>query len=345
MKVICAVAGADGKYDIFSQHCCRTSWFSFHWTGPLSSFAVSQAAELLIKNFHDPDEVSNRASIVTLLTELIDASRIDAMHTSIPRASVISSSPLAASKDALLGVLIVSLKAPATRLPALHGLNALVRIPKLVTDDELGYIVLEVSELLSRKPDEVEDVTYGISPNWHYFTKVHTFSADTLALLSVIATITPHHLSSQTLPILFSSLPDEAPSRDAAAQRACYWRALSALSTLCVQPQLFETLVIRLTTKLDLLCAILPTRAIDQESTAAYAHAILTGLANTLDTKVSLKDVDVPKYADQLLPRIFRLYLEAALASSEVVAVAADPRLLQVGARVIRLVNETLNVA
>lgn len=145
--------------------------------------------------------------------------------------------------------------------------------------------------------------------------------------------------------MLFSSLPDEAPTRDAAARRASYWRAISALSTLCVQPQLFEILVIRLTSKLDILCAISSTRTIDQESTAAYAHAILTGLANTLDAKVFSKDVDVPKYADKLLPHMFRLYLDAALASSEVVAVAADPRLLQVGARIIRLVIETTNVA
>lgn len=131
----------------------------FHLVGPLGSFAVSQAAELLIRNFHDPDEVSNRASVVMLLTELIDASRGDATR-SVPQ---VSSSPLAASKDALLGLLIVSIKAPATRLPALHGLNTLVRTPKLVVDDELGYIVLEVSELLSEEPDEVEDVTYGVS--------------------------------------------------------------------------------------------------------------------------------------------------------------------------------------
>ncbi|KAG0699928.1 RNAPII transcription regulator C-terminal-domain-containing protein, partial [Suillus ampliporus] len=307
MKVICAFAGVDG---------------------PLSSFAVSQAAELLVRNFHDPDEVSNRASVVVLLTELIDASRGDAAHASTPQSSNPSSSPLTPSKDALLGLLIVSLKAPATCLPALHGLTALVRTPKLVADDELGYIVLEVSELLNKEPDEVR-----------------VFSTDTLALLSVIAGIAPHHLSSQTLPILFSSLPDVTPSRDATTQRAFYWRTLSALSTLCVQPQLFETLVVRLIAKLDLLCAISPTRTIDQESTAAYAHAILTALANTLDAKVSSKDADVPKYADKLLPHIFRLYLDAALASSEAVAVAADPRLLQVGARIIRLVSQTLNVA
>ncbi|KAG2110359.1 ARM repeat-containing protein [Suillus discolor] len=300
MKVICAFARANG---------------------PLSGFAVSQAAELLIRNFHDPDEVSNRASVVILLTELIEACRGDVTHASVSQSSQSTLSPLAASKDALLGLLIVSLKGPATCLPALHGLNALVRTPKLVADDELGYIVLEVSELLRKEPDEVEDVTM-----------------DTLALLSTIAGIAPHHLSSQTLPILFSFLPDVAPSRDAITQRASYWRALSSLSALCVQPQLFEILVVRLIAKLDLLCEILPSRTIDQESTAAYAHAILTALANTLDVKVSSKDVD-------LLPHMFRLYLDAALASSEVVAIAADPRLLQVGARIIRLVSQTLTVA
>ncbi|KAG1887770.1 Dos2-interacting transcription regulator of RNA-Pol-II-domain-containing protein [Suillus subluteus] len=307
MKVICAFSRANG---------------------PLSSFAVSQAAELLIRNFHDPDEVSNRASVVMLLTDLIEACRGDATHSSIFQSSHSTSSPLTTSKDALLGLLIVSLKAPATCLPALHGLTALVRTPKLAADDELGYIVLEVSELLRKEPDEVEDVT-----------------TDTLTLLSAIAGIAPHHLSSQTLPILISFLPDVTPSRDATTQRAFYWRALSSLSALCVQPQLFETLVVRLIAKLDILCAISPTRTIDQESTAAYAHAILTALANTLDVKVSSKDVDVPKYAEQLLPHIFRLYLDAALANSEVVAVAADPRLLQVGARIIRLVSQTLNVA
>lgn len=307
MKVVCAIA--------------RTN-------GPLSSFAASQAAELLIKNFHDPDEVANRASVVMLLTELIEACRSDATHASISQSSQSSVSPLAASKDALLGLLIVSLKAPATCLPALHGLTVLVRTPNLVADDELGYIVLEVGELLRKEPDEVEDVT-----------------TDALALLSSIAGIAPHHLSSQTLPTLFSFLPDVTPPRDATAQRAFYWRALSSLSALCVQPQLFEILVVRLVAKLDLLCAISPARTIDQESTTAYAHAILTALANTLDVKVSSKDVDVPKYAEQLLPHMFRLYLDAALASSEVVAVAADPRLLQVGARITRLVSQTLNIA
>lgn len=63
-------------------------------------------------------------------------------------------------KDAILGVLIIGLKSASTRLPAVHGLSSLVRLPTLLTDTELGYIVLETGEFVGKKPDEVEDVTY-----------------------------------------------------------------------------------------------------------------------------------------------------------------------------------------
>ena len=76
------------------------------------------------------------------------------------------------------------------------------------------------------------------------------------------------------------------------------------------------------------------------EPTAAYAHAILTALANTLTTKVSKPhpDSDIPKYINTLLPHLFRLCLEAAVATDK--RVLADIRLLGVAARIVRLVLE-----
>lgn len=69
------------------------------------------------------------------------------------------SSTLTPHKDAILGILIVGLKSSATRLPAVHGLSSLIHIPTLLTDTELGYIVLETGEFAGKEPDEVEDVT------------------------------------------------------------------------------------------------------------------------------------------------------------------------------------------
>lgn len=148
-------------------------------------------------------------------------------------------------------------------------------------------------------------------------------------------------------------LPDQAPSRDAQSKRMEYWRALCALSKLCVQPTLFETLVIRLIAKLELLCSLPMSPGIstggrarneEAESSAAYAHALLLTLANTLSAKVTKArpDPDLPKYVDQLLPHLFRLFLQAAVASEP--QIMEDQRLLRVGARIVKLMVEALSV-
>ena len=148
-------------------------------------------------------------------------------------------------------------------------------------------------------------------------------------------------------------LPEQAPSRDARSERTEYWRALCALSKLCVQPTLFEILVIRLTAKLELLCSLSvsqgaspggTTRVEEAERSAAYAHALLLTLANTLSAKVSKAppDPDVPKYVDRLLPHLFRLFLGAAVTNER--RILQDQRLLRVGARIVNFVVEALPI-
>jgi len=171
-------------------------------------------------------------------------------------------------------------------------------------------------------------------------------------MLSSIALTAPHHLADKTLPSLFAMLPEQAPSRDARPERTEYWRALCALSKLCVQPALFEILVIRLTAKLELLCSLsVPrgspggtTRVEEVEHNAAYAHALLLALANTLSAKVSKSppDPDVPKYVDQLLPHLFRLFLGVAVTNER--QILEDQRLLRVGSRIVKLVVGALSI-
>jgi len=165
------------------------------------------------------------------------------------------------------------------------------------------------------------------------------------AILSILTTISasaPRHVQDQTLPVLFSSLPDTAPPRDALNERAKYWRNLLALSTLCVHPELFETLMIRLTTKLDLICVPVVEKE-DVEPDAAYAHSLLKTLADTMSKKVDSGHPDVPKYIDSLVPRIFNLFIYSAL-QPERNWLANDPRLLRVGADIITQVTQCLTV-
>lgn len=109
-------------------------------------------------------EVSNRAAVIILLTDLLNAfialvTREPSTTTERPLMDLPSFISLTSHKDAILGILIVGLKASATRLPAVHGLSSLTRIPTLLTDTELGYIVLEIGEFAGKERDKVEDVT------------------------------------------------------------------------------------------------------------------------------------------------------------------------------------------
>jgi DNA repair/transcription protein MET18/MMS19 len=161
--------------------------------------------------------------------------------------------------------------------------------------------------------------------------------------LTTITSIRPHHVLEQTLPLLFRFLPDTAPPRAAAGERAKYWRTLSILQTLCVQSELFENLVIRLTTKLDLICLPSSIAASDDiEPDAAYAHAILKTLSQTLAVKVQRKDPDIVKYIDRLVPHIFNLFISSIFLAKERPVITTDPRLLQVAGEIITLVVQSL---
>lgn len=169
-----------------------------------------------------------------------------------------------------------------------------------------------------------------------------------LELLQSVSEVAPRHVADQTLPLLLGALPEAAPDRNNAIDRIKVWQTLSALESLCVQQELFEILVIRLSTKLDLICLPPADRAqhiaSDPEPTAAYAHMILKTLAQTLTTKVNRKHPDVAKYIDRLVPSIYNLFAESALLSDERPMVATDSRLIQVGAEIITLVVQTLSL-
>lgn len=130
--------------------------------------------------------------------------------------------------------------------------------------------------------------------------------------------------------------------RDDQVARLKYWRTLASLAKLCKQPDLFETLVVRLLTKLDLICDTTPPASSDIEPSAAYAHSILRTIADVLEAKIKLGHVDVVKYIEKLIPRVYNLFIHSALVSDGTLLVATEPRLVAVATQVITLVVQTL---
>ncbi|TFK39917.1 Dos2-interacting transcription regulator of RNA-Pol-II-domain-containing protein [Crucibulum laeve] len=291
-------------------------------TPSVSRYTLSQAVPHLVKLFLNPDEILSRPAILVLLSDFIVAAR-----DSFTRGSVMDNSEplLLPYKDEVLGVFLVGLKNSSSRIQALEGLSGLIGTPRLLSDEEVGFVVHNINEVMAE--DDSADASDSI-----------------LDLLSSISAISPRRVEEQTLPLLFSSLPDTSPPRDAAVERAKYFRVLSALNKLCAQPELFETLVVRLTTKLDLICV--PTLEenleVDLEPAAAYAHALLKTITSTLFTKVHQGHPDVAKYVDRLLPRVYNLFIYSALAHNPKAIIATDPRLVKVAGELITLVTQSL---
>lgn len=184
-----------------------------------------------------------------------------------------------------------------------------------------------------------------------------------LDLLSTVSNINARIVEEQTLPLLFSSIPDVPPARDAIQERVKILDALSALEALCIQAQLFETMVIRLTTKLDLICVPNVSSVASQSTTieelelyAAYAHWILTTVVKTLQKKIDKDHPDVAKYIDRLVPKLFNLLVSAAFTVSDEISdlseerqlwrkrvgVATDHRLVKKAGELVTLVVQTL---
>lgn len=114
---------------------------------------------------------------------------------------------------------------------------------------------------------------------------------------------------------------------------------LQLLARLCIQPTLFETLVIRVSAKLDILFS----RAGDAEDTepvAAYAHSLLQTLSRVLEVKVKENHLDIPKYLDLLIIPLYNLFVSSALKRSD--GIATNERLLVVAGKVISFVVRVL---
>ncbi|KAJ3862033.1 ARM repeat-containing protein [Lentinula novae-zelandiae] len=288
-------------------------------TPSVSRYTVAQTAPYLVKLYAHPDNVAARPSILLLLSDLIAAARNSMASNKVDDSDPLDT-PLSPYKDEILSIVSSALKVSSSRDPALACLLGLVSTEKLVSDEELGFIVHSVDEILLEESDEAGET-----------------NVPALQLLVTISQKAVHHIKEQTLPLLFSMLPEDAPARDAALDRARAWRILSALNTVCRPLELFETLVIRLTTRLDLLCVPSETVPLpaDREPRVAYAHSILITLHQTLLSKVDDGHADVAKYIESLVPRLFNLFIYSALVSNEVNLIATDTRLITVAGQII----------
>jgi len=98
----------------------------------------------------DPDELPNRGPTLSLLSSLIAAAR-----DSTVKADDVEDTFLLPFKDEVLGVLITGLKAQSSLRPAIEGLDGMVTTPALLDDQEIGFVVQKVNEVIFSQQEDL----------------------------------------------------------------------------------------------------------------------------------------------------------------------------------------------
>lgn len=116
----------------------------------VSRYTLSHAVPHLTKLFVDPDEHPNRGPVLSLLSSLIVASR-----DSTVKADNAEDIFLLPYKDEVLGVLITGLKTQSSLRSAIEGLNGMVTTPALLDDEEIGFVVQKVNDVVSGQQEDL----------------------------------------------------------------------------------------------------------------------------------------------------------------------------------------------
>lgn len=84
-------------------------------------------------------------------------------------------------------------------------------------------------------------------------------------------------------------------------------------------------------------------RDAQRECTVAYGYALLHCLLSVTKAKLEAKHVDLPKYFDKLVPRLFSLAVSALRTDAPGDALFLDRRLLEISAKIIEVFTWTIS--
>lgn len=297
-------------------------------------YAISQAFQQLFTQFNRPNLPSHRTPILWSISSILIAARSVYGKDHAVRSQTQEKS-LEPFRDSLMDILREGLRTDDLKEAAVRGAVALTEIPGFWSRADVEQIVRGIDDILIN--DDSPEIKPVVIKGLTAISKVHPTIVETI-----------------TLPLLFHNLPDQAPLLTETEARRKYRGILHSLAKLCVQPGLFETLVIRVTNKLDTLAGspLSPRSNRDpdgphdqdgtidvRECTVAYAWDLLDCLSAVVDSKIREKHADVIKQFDQIVPRVYGLSVAAAAPRlGNIEPLFRDQRLLEATGRL----SETL---
>jgi DNA repair/transcription protein MET18/MMS19 len=279
----------------------------------------------MMNAYDSAEESSARSGVLLALALVLEARRKAGLTLSADQ----TSDPLWTHKDALLSRLASSLQSPPLASSSLSCLHQFVQLP-LLTRDELSYVVHNLTEALIKARTAEEDP-----------------STEIIGVLETISNLSSNLVEEITLQTLFALLPEDPPTKTDDELQDISIHVLSVFESLCLQPDLFSWLIARLSSKIELLVGRQYTGPgntegeHDTKAAISFAHAMFSTIFNTLDKKVERNDLDISKYIDRFVPRLYYLFFDAALVQNN--PLGSDATLIDDAAKIIPLIVASLS--
>lgn len=230
-------------------------------------------------------------------------------------------------REEVLSLSASNLATPGTQEQALFCLVQLAEFKDCLSRDELTYAIQCITDALVKpSSDSGEDM-----------------AANALDALDSLAQSHPDFIEDISLPPLFQLLPDVAPSADDATAIAEYRVALAALATLCKLPALFETLLIRLLSRIEMLCAHTQAKPERLQQTVAYLHNLLTTLRVVIEKKIAAGHTDIQNCASRVLHRLSGLFIGRAVLGNSGRSAALSTRLIADVGKILTLLVQQMD--
>ncbi|EAL20722.1 hypothetical protein CNBE0870 [Cryptococcus deneoformans B-3501A] len=272
----------------------------FRGSPSAGKFALSQVFPQLFRTFNTPTVPSHRAPLLTAISSILLACQSTYNSSSRSHEQEQNLEPY---RGDLLDILREGLRTDGLKGPAIKGCIALVGVQGYWSRKEVEDVVRGIDEIL------IHDENQEIRP-------------EVIQALITISKSHPTVIESLTLPLLFHNLPSSAPSVEDFTARERYRSILGSLGRLCIQPALWGTMIVRVTSRLDVLVSATPENSegadvemddIDaRECNIAYAWDLLNSLLTVIEAKVKQKHMDVGKYYEELMPRLLGLVVRAS---------------------------------
>ena len=184
----------------------------------------------------------------------------------------------------------------------------------------------------------------------HSLSAYLTCSRKVLDVLAEVARKKPQLILDIALPVFLAELPDSETSetRDLVRRRKPYKAVLAALAQISSERVIFEVLLRRLFSKLDIILSSIfrftSSLIPDSTSSISYPHAILGTIFLILRNKAESEDADLPSYVDTLIPTLLSKVIIPAAIPGPRTRVLCSPEVVHVVSLIINVIVRTADI-